>query len=67
LDNAETLAHKLKEAIAEYEMEKDVYVTASFGITQIKEGDTLNLAVKRADDALYEAKRSGRNCVRRGQ
>ena len=66
LDNAETLAHKLREAIAEYEMEKDVYVTASFGITQIKEGDTLDLAVKRADDALYEAKRSGRNCVRIG-
>jgi len=39
-------------------------VTASFGLTEYIEGDTQESMFKRADDALYKAKNSGRNCVR---
>jgi diguanylate cyclase (GGDEF)-like protein len=39
-------------------------VTISFGIAEWRPGDTLRTACGRADAALYEAKRAGRNCVR---
>ncbi len=38
-------------------------VTVSIGVTIIKKDDTLETFVKRADDALYEAKETGRNKV----
>jgi len=38
-------------------------VTASFGIAQYKDGDTLDTMFKRCDDALYKAKANGRNQV----
>ena len=34
-------------------------VTVSFGVTLFKSDDTIDSIQKRADDALYEAKRSG--------
>jgi len=39
-------------------------ITASFGITSVEENDTIDTIFKRADDALYIAKASGRNCVK---
>lgn len=36
-------------------------LTASFGYTQLRAGDTLDQALRRADGALYEAKNDGRN------
>ena len=38
-------------------------LTASFGVAQIHRQDTLDSALKRSDEALYEAKASGRNRV----
>ncbi len=43
----------------------DVSITASFGIATINAGARdLETAVRLADEALYEAKNSGRNCIR---
>lgn len=40
-------------------------VTVSIGITEVRSGDDdAWQAVKRADDALYQAKEAGRNCVK---
>lgn len=39
-------------------------VTASLGVTTSVPGDTPSTILKRADDALYAAKRDGRNCVK---
>lgn len=36
-------------------------VTASFGVTMVHAGDTLALALRRADEALYQAKHQGRD------
>ncbi|MCX8021562.1 MAG: GGDEF domain-containing protein [Syntrophorhabdaceae bacterium] len=36
-------------------------ITASFGITELSPSDDMKSLLKRADDALYEAKRNGRN------
>ncbi|MFQ2353101.1 GGDEF domain-containing protein [Aeromonas dhakensis] len=38
-------------------------LTVSIGITELKKSDHLQEAKERADEALYKAKESGRNCV----
>lgn len=38
-------------------------ITASFGIAQYRAGEEIDVFIKRADDMLYQAKHSGRNCV----
>ncbi|MCA9080970.1 MAG: diguanylate cyclase [Planctomycetaceae bacterium] len=45
----------------------DLRVTASFGVAQLEPGDDVAELLHRADQALYDAKRSGRNrtCERR--
>jgi len=39
-------------------------VTASFGVAQLALDESVESLVGRADKALYEAKLTGRNCVR---
>lgn len=40
-------------------------VTISLGIARARDGDTVDTLIERADQALYTAKRAGRDCVRR--
>jgi two-component system, cell cycle response regulator len=40
-----------------------VQLTGSFGVSEWQNGDTIDTLLKRADIALYKAKRTGRNCV----
>jgi diguanylate cyclase len=40
---------------------KDVFVTFSAGVTAWQAGESLQTALERADEALYEAKRTGKN------
>jgi diguanylate cyclase len=41
--------------------DREVFVTFSGGVTAWRPGETLEAALERADEALYEAKRSGKN------
>jgi diguanylate cyclase (GGDEF)-like protein len=41
----------------------EIHVTLSLGVTNLMLGDNINILLSRADQALYQAKENGRNCV----
>ncbi|WP_041077522.1 diguanylate cyclase [Thermotoga caldifontis] len=61
------VAERLRTAIQSQPMfqtedEREIFVTASFGVTALgQEPKNIDQLIKEADEALYEAKRSGRN------
>ena len=58
------LAEKLRNKIGNYTFtDAKIAITASFGISEYFSGDSAFSLVKRADDALYEAKKFGRNRI----
>ncbi|KAA0258248.1 diguanylate cyclase [Deferribacter autotrophicus] len=61
--NSSYLAEELRNIISELDIDKVGNVTASFGVTEYKKGDTVDTITKRVDDLMYKAKNSGRNCV----
>lgn len=63
LDGAITVAEKVRQSIEEHVFEEVGVVTCSFGVSESTLGDTSNAIVGRADEALYSAKKSGRNRV----
>ncbi len=63
IDDAIKVANNLCRAIENHLFYKDLKVTCSFGVTQVKKDDTEQIALKRADIALYNAKANGRNTV----
>lgn len=58
-----TVAEKLRKIIEEHDFPSAGKVTCSFGISEYKNYDTVDDIIKRADEALYDVKRSGRNRV----
>jgi two-component system cell cycle response regulator len=64
LQNAIKSSEHFRRIIEKLEHKSAGGVTVSFGVTEYKDGDTQESMFKRADDALYEAKNSGRNCIR---
>ncbi len=67
LDDAEAIGERLRAAMAATTVPplRQGRMTASFGICAAGPGDRLPDMLLRADFALYEAKRDGRNCIRR--
>jgi diguanylate cyclase (GGDEF)-like protein len=69
LDGAKIVAHKIREDIENYSINlknnEQLKFTVSLGVSQVNISNDNNIepALKRADDALYEAKESGRNKV----
>lgn len=45
---------------------KKLYVTISIGATLVKEDDTIDSLIKRADSLMYKSKTAGRNCLTNG-
>lgn len=67
LDDAEAIGERLRTTLAQTTVPplRQGRMTASFGICAAGPGDRLPDMLLRADFALYEAKRDGRNCIRR--
>jgi diguanylate cyclase (GGDEF)-like protein len=61
-DIAEECRHSLDQLVISFE-DHNIKVTASFGIAASQTADFESL-LKQADDALYQAKTGGRNCIR---
>ena len=57
------IVEKVRKEIESYKFTKIDTITASFGISYLKENDTEDDILIRADKALYDAKSKGRNCT----
>ncbi len=62
-DGIVSLAENLRMAIRSNGTEKIPFQTASFGVATVRDGDSVQDLIGRADEALYRAKRGGRNRV----
>jgi len=62
MDDAMTVAARIVGQLADRQVAPDVApLSLSFGIVQMHDGESLDDALRRADQALYEAKRQGRS------
>ncbi|WP_348946187.1 GGDEF domain-containing protein [Chitinibacter sp. FCG-7] len=65
IDGAMIIAERIRTAIAAQAISvngQEIHCTVSIGVVQVK-GKAFDLALKQADQALYQAKEAGRNCV----
>ena len=63
LSNSSRLADELRLLVEESLLLDDRSVTISLGVAEINEGETGEDCLKKADSALYESKRAGRNRI----
>lgn len=63
LEDTVKKAENLRKILEEFKPQSIPSVTASFGVTMLKAGDSAKTILKRADIALYKAKKCGRNQV----
>jgi len=66
LDKALLVTGRIRVAVAAFDwnvVAPGLVVTFSAGIAASAKGDTVDTIIKRADDAMYSAKRIGRDCI----
>ncbi|MGB0989379.1 MAG: GGDEF domain-containing protein [Halarcobacter sp.] len=63
-DGILTQAEKLKEKVENFDFSVKEQKTASFGVSLYNKNESVKDMIKRADDALYEAKVTGKNRVK---
>lgn len=67
-EDGETICARIQAALRQQPIAADektqIMVAISCGIAGLSSGDTLEDAARRADEALYQAKESGRNAIR---
>ena len=61
---AAEIAEEVRQKVASEAFEVVGNITCSIGVTALNTADDFEKAYRRMDNALYEAKSSGRNCVR---
>ncbi|AIS52307.1 response regulator receiver modulated diguanylate cyclase with PAS/PAC sensor [Thermoanaerobacter kivui] len=64
LSDAVDLAEEIRKHISMMSLPEVGHVTASFGVTEYRDTDTIDTVLLRVDNMLYEAKGAGRNCVK---
>jgi diguanylate cyclase (GGDEF)-like protein len=64
LDGAACCAERVREAVGLHLVDDQFRMTVSAGVAEYRHGETIPELLTRADQALYEAKRGGRNRVR---
>lgn len=66
IETAKKVAERLRQIFETRKVHTNgdiINYTVSLGVTQVKEGDTVDTIYQRADEALYEAKKTGKNKV----
>ncbi len=63
VDDATLLAEKIRKKFVSYTTNSGMKVTASFGVTEFHQDDSIDALISRLDLALYQAKHEGRNRV----
>lgn len=63
IDEAEMIVEKVRSNVEKNKINEYLNATASFGVTKYIIGEDAKATFKRVDEALYEAKKSGRNRV----
>lgn len=64
IDNANIVAERLRKYIIQEKFHKNnIEITASFGIAQFEENNSLHEVIHKADQSLYQAKKSGKNKI----
>ena len=69
LHDAHLIAERIRVQVPSVDLSSwlgDQRITVSIGVATSSAGDTVSTLLRRADAALYTAKRAGRNCVRSG-
>lgn len=61
IKDASAFAERLRTHVSALTFDVDLRITCSQGVAQLHEGESLGSLIKRADDALYLAKKQGRN------
>ncbi|MDX1454014.1 MAG: GGDEF domain-containing protein, partial [Gammaproteobacteria bacterium] len=65
LAGAQIALERLRDGIANIDdLPQGAQVTVSIGVAEYREGDTIEGLLQRCDEALYQAKSDGRNCLR---
>lgn len=63
LESSAFVADRLRKAVSEIKLSKDVNITISIGVAMLQQGEDVSSLICRADEKLYEAKATGRNRV----
>jgi len=63
IEQAMLVGEKIRSTVLNHEFEKNIKVTCSIGVSQFHSDDEYESMFKRADNALYKAKQSGKNKV----
>ena len=63
LEGIKHLAETIRRRIEQLALKPLDSQSASIGICQFRQDDNIQSLIKRADDALYKAKRAGKNCI----
>lgn len=63
VESARFVAERIRSRIAEHRFDGPGHVTVSIGVGEFEKGKSVEHAVQNADEALYRAKREGRNRV----
>ncbi len=63
MEVAERIRHAVEKSVFTNHDGGHIAVTASIGVTRLQQDEPAQESLRRADDALYRAKREGRNQV----
>ena len=66
IETAEFIAARIKDKLQQAKQQfndTEFSVTASFGVASLSESESFEHLIKRVDEALYQAKENGRNCI----